>query len=189
MTHNAGCKRRCRGYTLIELMIVMAVLGLAGALVVPNLVDRDVMTAEAAVRQMISDLSFAQSDALAHQEYRRVQFLADGRGYAIIRISEATFEDAFDEATADYVDDPLAKRGGRQYIVDYTDDDRWDGVTIESISVDSGNDFITYDPLGGTIRSGLVPGTGGTIRLTFDGASYDITVAPFTGKLTVVKVS
>jgi prepilin-type N-terminal cleavage/methylation domain-containing protein len=175
-------------YTLIELLIVVALLGLASALVMPHMVNKDIMTAEAAVRQLISDLSFAQSDALAHQEFRRVHFFDDGSGYCIVRIGEAQFDDAFDPATADYVDDPLSSAGSnRDYIVDYTIDDRWEGVVIEAVDLDAGKRFVTYEALGGTVRSGGIPGTGGTITLKYDLATYEITVAPFTGKLTVTK--
>ena len=48
---------------------------------------------------------------------------------------------------------------------------------------------ITYDALGGTVQTGNAPGTGGQITLTFDNSSYRIIVTPFTGKLTVEKIS
>lgn len=169
---------------------MIALLGIASALLIPNLVDRDVMTAEAAVRQLISDLSFAQSDALARQGYRRVYFYDDGRGYCIYRVTEAGFGDPFDPLAADYVEDPLSRAGSMgNYIVDYTADDRWEGVQITAVNIDGGQRFVTYDQLGGTVAIGLIPGTGGTVILSFDGSSYQITIAAFTGKLTVIKLS
>src|SRR5262245_40596117 len=77
-------RRTARGYTLIELIIVIAILALAAALLVPNLVGRDTMTLQTAMRMLIADLSFAQSDALANQGYRRVVF--NSTGYAIIKV-------------------------------------------------------------------------------------------------------
>ncbi|MHC4827474.1 MAG: prepilin-type N-terminal cleavage/methylation domain-containing protein, partial [Planctomycetota bacterium] len=56
-----------RGYTLIELILVMALLALAAALLVPHLVGRDSLAVQAAIRLLIADLSFAQTDALANQ--------------------------------------------------------------------------------------------------------------------------
>ena len=76
-----------RGYTLIELMVVIAVMGLAGAMIIPHMVGRGHLAVQAAVQQLIADLSFAQSDALARQEMRRVYFYPDGRGYALIRVA------------------------------------------------------------------------------------------------------
>lgn len=177
------------GYTLIELLIVVAILGLAGSLLVPNIVDHDSMRAQAAVRQLIVDLSFAQSDALAHQEFRRVHFFPDGRGYALVRVTEATYDLAFVEATADYIEDPLGTESqlGR-YIVNFFTDDRYEGVSISSVDIDSGGRDIVYDALGGTIMSGGIPGIGGTIEISSGDEQYSVTVSPFTGKLTVIEL-
>jgi general secretion pathway protein H len=80
-----------RSYTLIELIIVMAVLALAAAMLVPQLVGRDSLTVQAAIRLLIADLSFAQTDALANQEFRRVVFYDDGAGYCLIRVPNASW--------------------------------------------------------------------------------------------------
>ena len=178
--------RRCargRGYTLIELIIVIALLGIAGAMVLPHLVGRDLMNAQATVRMLISDMSFAQSDALANQEFRRVYFYDDGRGYCIVRVTEATFDDVFDPAVADYITDPL--RPGTGYIVDFVADERFEGVSITAASLDGGSRFLTYDQIGGTVMTGEAPGLGGSITVASGTESYQITVSPFTGKLTV----
>lgn len=173
---------RSSGYTLIELLIVVAVLGLASALLIPSLRQPDTLKIQAAVRRIIGDLSFAQSDALAQQELRRVYFYADGRGYVILR-------DPFDPAT-DYIDDPLA-RGftNRAYIVDFTVDGRFEGITVLAVNIDGGARFITYDELAGTVTPIGDPGTGGSITVESLNARYRIDIAPFTGKLTVVNLT
>ena len=178
-----------RGYTLVELLIVIGILGISSALLVPNLVGRDVMKAEAAVRLLIGDLSFAQSDALAHQEMRRVHFYDDGRGYCLTRLMDTNqLDDPFDPDTADYVYDPLHRSSLNNYIVDFTADERWQGVSITSVAIDGASRNLQYDEIGGTVMAGGAPGLGGTIRLACDGKTYEVTVAPFTGKLTVRKL-
>ncbi len=178
-----------RSYTLIELIMVMAVLALAAALLIPHMVGIDSMTVQAAVRLLIADLSFAQSDALANQEFRRVVFYDDGSGYCILIV------DSFDEVTpadlddpaVNYVYDPLGNMG--RYIVDYTVDGRFEGVVITEVTMDGmtleDRPQITYDQLGGTIQTSSAPGIGGSIVLTYKDSIYRITVSPFTGKLTV----
>ncbi len=180
-----------RSYTLIELIMVMSVLALAAALLVPHMVGTDNMTVQAAVRLLIADLSFAQSDALANQEFRRVVFYADGAGYCILNVAnfdEVTPAD-LDDPGVNYVYDPLGTMG--RYIVDYTVDDRFEGVVITEATIDGTilalRPQITYDQLGGTVRTDSTPGLGGSIVLTFKDSSYRITVSPFTGKLTVVE--
>jgi prepilin-type N-terminal cleavage/methylation domain-containing protein len=192
MSNRSRCARRNRNhaYTLIELLIVVAMLGIAASMVVPQLSGRESLTVQAAVRQVISDLNFAASDALAHQEYRRVVFFDDGTGYAIVRVTDATFNNAFDPGTADFIYDPMASAAENgQYIVDFDEDSRFEGVTISAAALDGTNRFVTYDALGGTVTSGGVPGLGGTIEITLSGFVYEITIEPFTGKMNVAKTS
>ena len=188
-------RARCampRCYTLIELIMVMAVLALAAALLVPNIVGSDTMRAQAAVRLLIADLSFAQSDALANQEYRRVVFYADGSGYCLIQVEagETTPAD-LDDPGVDYVVDPLGHIG--RYIVDYTLDNRFAGVRITAATIDGvvleDRPEITYDLMGGTVLSNTesVPGIGGSVTLSYKDSNYRIEISPFTGKLTVIE--
>lgn len=178
-------------YTLIELLIVIAVLGIAGALLIPHLAYKDSLASQAAVRLLISDLSFAQSDALANQEFRRVYFYDDGKRYCIVRVIDANFNDPFDPATADYIDDPLGVVGNfdGNYIVDFTTANRFESVSIALVDIDGGNRYVTYDALGGTVMGGgTVPGSGGQIRIQAGDNIYEIDIAPFVGKLTVTKI-
>ncbi|MEE8131249.1 MAG: prepilin-type N-terminal cleavage/methylation domain-containing protein [Vicinamibacterales bacterium] len=189
--HNKRARRVTpHGYTLIELIMVMAVLALAAALLVPSMVGSDTMTAQAAVRLLIADLSFAQSDALANQEYRRVVFFTDGSGYCIIEVAAAGEATPADLNDAVYVYDPLGTMG--QYIVDFTVDDRFEGVSFTAVTIDgtalADRPEITYDQMGGTVLSDNTPGIGGTVTLSFNGANYQIDIAPFTGKLTVLEL-
>jgi prepilin-type N-terminal cleavage/methylation domain-containing protein len=185
-------KPLARAYTLIELLMVITILGIAATLLIPNMIGPGSMSAQAAARLLIADLSFAQSDALAHQEYRRVHFYADGTGYCIVRVAEADFADDFDPDTADYVHDPLGSAGQfSPYIVDFSTDDRFKGVSISEVVIDDDARDISYDALGGTVMEGgggIAPGIGGAITITSSQESYRIDVAPFTGKLTVTKL-
>lgn len=178
----AGDRTARRSYTLIELLLVCAILGLCGTLLIPQIVGRDVMACQAAVRLIIGDITFAQSDALSHQEMRRVHFNDDGSGYSISRVTQAQLGQPFDPDDADYISDPMH---GGDYIVNLEDDDRFNGVVIESVNIDAGGEDLHFDELGGTITSSSGVGEGGEITVSSPNDGYKIMISPFTGKLTV----
>lgn len=179
---------RARGYTLVEMLIVIAVLGIAGVLVIPHMVNRDSMNVQAAVRRIIGDICFAQSDALSHQEMHQVHFYTSGHGYCLVRVtSPAAFSES--SSTHDYLNDPLGGAGALgHYIVDFSTDDRFTGVSISSVAIDGTSRDLTFDALGGTVTSSNLPGVGGSLVVASGSESYRITIAPFTGKLTVTKL-
>ncbi len=174
---------RRAGYTLLELILVIGLLGLAAALLVPHVVGLSRMETQSAVRRLISDISYAQSDALANQAYRRVQFLDEGRGYALLSVDEVTFSLPFDPETATYLEDPSGTyQSFGRYVVDYVDDDRYAGVSLGSIETAGTGNWITFDPLGGTVSS--VGTAAGSSRIVVEGTdeSFEVLVTPMTGK-------
>ena len=198
MNRSAGARL---GYTLIELLIIIVLLGTASAIVVPQLSNLGTLEVQAAVRTIVADLSFAQSDALANQEFRRVHFYPDGSGYCIIRVANGDFNKAFDYSDGapvadapEYIIDPLgAGVFLERYVVDFDTDSRYkdvviDSVTLEGINLGVDGTDVTYDALGGPVSSPNVPGIGGTIVLSSDVHQYQITIAPFSGKISVEKL-
>lgn len=173
-----------RSYTLIELLLVCAILGIAGTLLIPQIVGRDIMACQSAVRMLIGDITFAQSDALAHQEYRRIHFNDDGSGYSISRVSQSQLSQPFDSDHADYILDPL---GGGEYKINLIADDRFKGVTIESVDIDHGGRDLHFDALGGTVAASGGVGAGGTIVISSANDSYELSISPFTGKISVTQ--
>ncbi|MHC5022327.1 MAG: pilus assembly FimT family protein [Planctomycetota bacterium] len=188
MSHQStGFSRRGRAYTLIELLIVVAILGLSGSLLIPYIGNRNSLEVQAAVRMVIGDISFAQSDALAHQEFRRVHFYADGRGYCITRVSDTEIGTAFDPDTADYIVDPFSG-AGEPFIVDFVADERFADITVPEVDLDGGGSDLYFDALGGTIMAGSAPGVGGHVHLASSDFTFQLNVLPFTGKMTVEQI-
>ena len=177
------------GYTLLEVILVIALLALAAALLVPNIVGLSRMETQAAVRRLVSDIGFAQADAMANQSYRRVQFMEDGSGYALLRVDEVGFADPFDAGNADYLDEPTgAHAGDGRYVVDFMNDGRYAGVALDAIETDGNANRITFGPLGGTISAVGMPAGAGRIVVRGTDASFEVLVTPMTGKLTVRKI-
>ena len=179
-----------RGYTLIEVLIVVTILGLAAALLVPYLSSKGDFDTQSAVRTLIADISFAQSDALANQGFRSVYFYPDGTGWCLVRSNEDSLAEEFDPGTADYVYDPLASHAERgAYIMNLNNGQQFSSVRVTSVNIDGGKRLLTFDELGGTVASGGIPGTGGSIVLTSPQASYQLDLAPITGKVRVTRLT
>lgn len=158
-------QNRFHGYTLVEVMVVVVVMGIAGAIVVPSMMDQGQMGVQAAVRIVIADVLYAQNEAITQGSAREVRF------------SPAT--EAYELTTADgtRIQSTLAGGGGQNYRVDFTQDTRFRGVQIESADF-GGDPTLSYDDLG-------TPASGGTIVLTYNNIRFQISVAAFTGRVTV----
>jgi len=184
------------GYTLIELLIVVGILGLAGAILVPMLGNRGDFDTQAAVRRLIADLSFAQSDALANQEHRRLIFIenpdVDGQftGWCLVKLKESEVAQDFDPNTAVYVQDPLSTMADAgHYIVNLATDGRFGDTFVATVDLDSGQAFVTFDEFGGTVTNTGQPGSGGEIIMRGGTTVYRVTIDGVTGKITVADIT
>jgi len=158
-----------RGYTLVEVLILIGILGLAAALVVPTMLAPGTLGVQSATRIIVADLIFAQNDAMARQAPRQVVFNPTDDSYRLTDNAGATLDASW--------------KGGdtQNYVIDFQNDARFQGVEIISASF-GGDQTIAFDDVG-------APDTGGTIELRFNDHRYRITVAEFTGRVTVEKVT
>lgn len=169
-----------RGFTLLEMMAVIVVLGIAGALVIPAMGETGVLKVQAAVRTIVSDITFIQSDAVAFQERRAIVFDVPNSTYRLLQVPGNTLD-----AQNDTMYDPT--RPGGQYVVDFRDekfgDSRITGAEFGTVS------YLIFDALGGPVADpgSNAPGPGGTVRVTGSGQTFAITVDAFTGRVRVAR--
>jgi type II secretion system protein H len=71
-----------RGFTLVEVMTVMVILGIAAACIVPQIGTRNDLDAAAAARSVMADLLYAQNRAISTQKMHFVEFT--NSGYTIL---------------------------------------------------------------------------------------------------------
>lgn len=159
-----------RGYTLVEILIVVTVLGIAGALVVPAMGGTGVLRVQAAVRTIIADLTEAQSDALAYQRPRAVVFEPENGRYLVTRVNGATID-----PETDMILDRTINHGNQ-----------FGDSAISATRFDTDNVLI-FDEMGGPIaRPGeTTPASTGTITVTGSGQTFVISVEAYTGRVTV----
>ncbi len=156
-----------RAFTLVEVLVVVVILGLAGALVVPALLEPGTLSVQAAGRMIIADILIAQNDAVAAQAIRQVVFEPAENRYRIADANGVTI-------TSTWKSNPTT---GGNYIVDFDEDNRFVGVNLQGASFGS-TQVLAFDALGS-------PMNGGNINIASGNTQYRITVAPFTGRVTI----
>ena len=76
-------RARGLGFTLVEILVVVIILGIAGAIIVPNLGSRDDLKAAAAARVIMADLIYAQNLAITSQGNRYMAFNVPLQNYSV----------------------------------------------------------------------------------------------------------
>ena len=177
--HRHFTRRIHRAFTLVEVLVVVAILAIAGAIVTPALNSAGQLGAQGAARLLIADILIAQSEAVAAQEVRRVWFFPNddnGRplpnGYQL--------EDAAGR--------PLTQRirGGStgDYRVDFSADDRYRDVRIRDLQP-ADSSYISFDALGSPVDDAANRPSVTSFRLQSPGADYIVRIRPITGRVTV----
>src|SRR5580765_3552311 len=75
--------RILRGFTLVEILVVVIILGIAGAIIVPSLGSRDDLKAAAAARVIMADLIYTQNLAITSQGNRYMAFSVPQQQYSV----------------------------------------------------------------------------------------------------------
>lgn len=160
-----------RAFTLVEVLVVVAIIAIAGAVVVPSMTSTGSLTVQGGARIIIADLLYAQNDAIAKQKSRKVVFDVTNNSYKLTALDGTMLGANW--------------KGGNattgNYLVDFNNDDRFNGVKIEN--VDFGGDAeVVFDALGG-------PDSGGVVDIVFGDFRYRVTVTAITGRVTVAPVN
>ena len=162
MTPISACKRirlrsaprRAAGFTLLEILLVLTILGVASVLVLPNLGSLDNRTFSAQVRQAVSLLNYARRNAI-------VQGLPSTASF----YSESSLRDEI-PASLSSVGFWQATGATALHFRDSTEQEDEVEELIE----------ISFYPEGGS--------TGGALMLVQDAQRVTITIDPFTGRVT-----
>lgn len=180
VTRRRGRAPAPRGFTLLELLAVVTILGIAAALLIPSMSQTSILRVQAAVRTIVSDITFAQSDAVAFQERRAIVFDVPNSTYRLVQVPGNVID-----VDLNTMYDPT-REGGR-YIVNFNDQ-VFGGARITAVDFD-GESTLIFDGLGGPVAdaAGDEPGSGGTITVVGSGSTFVITVEAFTGRVTATR--
>jgi prepilin-type N-terminal cleavage/methylation domain-containing protein len=164
-----------KGFTLIEVLIVMAIIGISAAMVLPMLGSRNDLNVSAAARKVVADIAWAQNMAVATQSRWHVRFSASG--YNVAREQDGVLtivEHPVDQS-------PLAVIFGVA-----SPEPVLQGVALGTVEFDE-TTHLVFDQLG-TPRTGEAAtplADDGTVVLQAGARSVTIRIQPLTGEISV----
>jgi MSHA pilin protein MshC len=166
-----------RGFTMVELIVVMVLIGILGAVGAARFFDRTGYDADAFTEQARAMLRYAQKVAIAQNRPVFVRFDSNRIGLC--------FDDLASCQPASQVLAPSGNNSGSAATKASCGSDSWycearpAGVTL-ALSV--GSRFISFDALGRPYTdSGAVAPPGVAINISGDGIGRMVSIAPETG--------
>jgi prepilin-type N-terminal cleavage/methylation domain-containing protein len=129
MTHGTGKFEAC-GFTLIEMLLVLAIMGLMMAITIPLIADTDGDLAMAGAQMVMRDLEFARSEAIRTQSSVTVSFSTADNTYTL-NDGAANLTSPFTNTV--YPASPADEVGNPRITVHHVHLDVSDSVTFSSL--------------------------------------------------------
>jgi len=160
----------CNGFTIIEILIVVVIIGIAALIAVPMMSSAASMQIRAAANIVAADLEYAKSMAISRGQNYSVIFEKNNERYSI-------------KKNGSVIQHPVKK--GFDYIINFQSDSRLNRVDIVDVVFDpDSSQTITFDYLGSPY-SGSSPLNSGIITLEAGGITKRVRVEPVTGYISI----
>jgi prepilin-type N-terminal cleavage/methylation domain-containing protein len=150
------------GFTLVELLIVVVIIGIAAMISVPMMSSGGNMQVRSAANMIVADLEYAKSIAITRQEDFSVSFDSNNDSYEV------------QDTNGVVILHPVSKR---PYRIDFLTDQR-----LSRVGIDVPSFTVTFDSLGS-------PSSGGVVNLSLKGSGggmiTQVMIEPVTGFVSV----
>lgn len=171
--------RKQSGFTLIEIMIVIVILGIAALIMVPLMSNNTFFQLQAAVRDLDSAIQYTQNLAITGQQRYKIVFDLDANTFVVSDESDEMVDDPARIAPSGTTEPEKYKLRRA-----YDQEDQYERVTLSAVSFD-GESILWFDRLG-TPYSGemaaMTPLASGEVTLTAGNHSMTVFVSPVSGK-------
>jgi prepilin-type N-terminal cleavage/methylation domain-containing protein len=161
------------GFTMIELLIVVAILAIAAAIVVPMASSAGSMQLRAAVNMVAADLEYAKSMSISRGQRYAVVFDKTAGIYCQYRVVDQS---------GNPIRHPITQK--LEYVVSFQSDARLGQVEIAGVNF-NGMDKVSFDSLGSPFDGIGANLNTGVITLQAGGITRTVTVEPVTGYISV----
>ncbi len=157
------------GFTMIEIVVVMAILAIAAAIVVPMMSSAGTMQLRAAVNIVAADLEYAKSMSVSRGQRYSVVFDKNTETYWIIDDSGTVIKHPVNQG---------------DYRVNFRADSRLRQVDVVDASF-NGTDRVSFDYMGSPFDGTGAPLNSGVVTLRAAGTTRTVTVEPVTGYVSI----
>ena len=164
--------KRSDGFTLVELVLVIALLGIMSYFLAPRITDLFPIQRETAAFKILGDIRYVRSRAISEQVVHGIQF----------SVHPANNYRAFRSIPATIIKDPA--RPNIDMLIQLNAGE-FGGVRISAVNFQGGAE-VRFDSTGTPLDiSGRTLATTGTVTIQYQGATQLIQVAPITGRVTI----
>jgi len=162
-----------RGFTLIEIIMVVVILGIVAFMAIPMVSNAADIQVRAAANRIAADIDYAKSMAITHQRSYSVVFDPANESYEV------------QDENGNVIEHPV---NPGNFVVDFSTDANLSRVNLADADFDPDSNLsVTFDYLGSP-HSGTAAGNplnSGQITLTADNFTLVVNVEPVTGYVTI----
>jgi len=163
-------RKSLTGFTLLEVIIVLMIVGIVAAIAVPMYTSAASMQLKTAANMVASDLEYAKSMAISTGKTHSVVFDTVAESYCI------------KNSAGQVITHPV--RIGTNYVINFAGDNRLSKVDIVSTNFAPSN-TVKFDNIGAPSDGSGSSLTNGFVQLRAEGNTLKVKIAPVTGYVSI----